>query len=522
MTQSLKFTDRFLAARQVSTPLISVRTPDSASTIAGVRKALVRGMNKTQAEETIAKIPFIEWDAIRGLNGYNNAGASELANILAVQDIQKDATCNLPIALQLAVRAKEDVILFLHNAHLFWTDPLVIQGIWNLRDPYKANGNMLILLTSLGTILPPELNNDMLLLEEPLPTRDEIKKIVLDTFKFANCAAPKPEVLTSAADALIGIAAFPCDQEVAMSLDKATGELDIAALWNRKREIISATNGVSFYTGVETLTDAGGLDNIKKYLSAIMRGKRSPKIILRLDEIEKAFAGAGTDSSGVKGDLLGNFLSWIQDKSIFCVLFVGIPGASKSHIIYCLGGEFKVPVLNFDVAGMQDSLVGNSGKNLRAAEATVEAISDGQILLCATANSLTGLPPELLSRFQKGGIFFFDNPTPEERAAILDLKVKKYCLAAEQMRELPDMTGWTGREIDAVCDKADMLGISVIEASQYVVPITKSHSEQMVALRQSAHNRYLSASKIGLYTYSMPKTETVHTPNVEVVGRKIR
>jgi len=59
----------------------------------------------------------------------------------------------------------------------------------------------------------------------------------------------------------------------------------------------------------------------------------------------------------------------------------------------------------------------------------VEAISDGQILLCATANSLRGLPAELISRFEKGGIFFFDAPTSDERKVILDLKIAKYKLS---------------------------------------------------------------------------------------------
>ena len=183
----------------------------------------------------------------------------------------------------------------------------------------------------------------------------------------------------------------------AMSLDKKSGKLDIQALWERKRAIVSACPGLSFYTGPETLVDAGGLTNIKNYITAIMKGKRSAKVILRVDEIEKAFAGAGTATSGVKGDLLGNFLSWTEDKHVICMLFLGVPGSSKSHIVYCLGGEFAAPVINFDIAGMQDSLVGNSGKNLRNAECVVEAISDGQILLCATANSLRGLPARVKS-----------------------------------------------------------------------------------------------------------------------------
>ena len=176
---------------------------------------------------------------------------------------------------------------------------------------------------------------------------------------------------------------------------------------------------------------------------------------------------------------------------------------------------------------MQDSLVGNSGKNLRNAEATVEAISDGQIILVATANSLRGLPAELLSRFEKGGIFFFDLPSLEERKQILDLKVKKYKLTTEQLAgfDVSMTTNYTGREIESMCDKADRLGVTLLEAAKYVVPLAVSQKATIEELRQSASGRYLAASKPGLYQYTPPKEIVSHTPVVSEGGsgqRKLR
>lgn len=518
----MKLIDGFISARQVGTPSLAVRTPDAASAIASVVSGLTRGLAPSEAKKELEAIPRASWDAIHGLRGLNDKGTTVIAELLTKANVDMNATTQLPIALSVVEDAGEvDLILFIHNVHLFWADPLVIQGIWNLRDIFKANGNMIILLTPLGTVLPQELNNDVLLLEEPLPSRAEIKQIVRETYQYAKCKAPSEDVLTQAGDALVGIAAFPIEQSTAMNLDKSTGKLDIKGLWSRKKDIISATNGLSFFDGSLTLDDMGGNENIKNYGIKIMQGKRGANVILRLDEIEKAFAGAGTDTSGVKGDLLGNFLSWVEDKKILCFLLLGVPGASKSHFIYCLGGHFGKPVLNFDIAGMQDSLVGNSGKNLRTAEATVEAISDGQIILVATANSLRGLPAELISRFEKGGIFFFDSPDAKERADILKLKIKKFNLTAEQTNNVPDMTGWTGREIESMCDKADMLGVTLSEAGQYVVPLTQSHADTINELRMSASGRYLSASKPGLYTYTPPETKEVHHTPV-VAGRKMR
>ena len=514
----LSFLENFINARNCGSPLIKINTPDPASTISNVRKELSK-------RQDYAKIPLASWDAINGLNGINDAGNEAVAKMCAAAKLDRGATVELPLTLA-AIRNPEhqDFICFINNAHLFWNncnggpDPLVIQGIWNCRDCYKANGMMLLLLTTLGTVLPLELNNDVLSLEEPLPTRAEIRQIVKATYNFSKAPEPSEAIYEKAGDALVGIAAFPAEQAAAMNLTKKTGILNIEGLWDRKKDIVKASPGLSFFNDKRTFADMGGCENIKVYMSSIMNGKRGANVILRVDEIEKAFAGAGTDTSGVKGDLLGNFLSWVEDKNIFCVLLLGVPGANKSNFIYCLGGTFEKPVINFDIAGMQDSLVGNSGKNLRNAEATVEAISDGQIILIATANSLRGLPAELLSRFEKGGIFFFDTPDQSERKQILDLKVKKYKLTTEQLAgfDVSMTNGYTGREIESMCDKADRLGVTLLEAARYVVPLAVSQKVTIEELRQSASGRYLSASKPGIYQYTPPKEVVTHTPSTVV------
>lgn len=507
----MNFTKAFTAARKVGTPFVAVRTPDAQSTISNIRKTLLKDEAKT---------PLSSWDRIHGLRGLNDPGSAKVASYCQEAGQEIGATVEMSFALGILEMAKEDDLLcFMHNAHLFWTAPENIQGICNLRDAYKANGNMLIFLIGTGDNLPTELANDILLLEEPLPTREQLGAIVTETFEYAKAGKPSAQVIKDATDALIGLPAFPSEQAVAMELDKDAKKLDIEGLWTRKRSIIGQMPGLKFHQGKETLADCYGVESIKNFGKALMSGKASPTLLLRVDEIEKQFAGNATDTSGVKGDLLGEFLTWVNDKQIICSLFLGVPGSSKSWLTYCLGGEYGRPVIDYSMSAMQDSLVGNSGKNMRNANRAVEAISDGRIYLCATANSLNGLPPELISRFQVGGIWFFDAPDAEERAGIMDLKIKKYDLDPKQ--EIPDMTDWTGRDIENCARKADLLNISLVEAGKYVVPLLKSHREQMIALRRSAHERFLSASHPGEYKFNDTPKNAVHVPTVEP-GRKMR
>src|SRR5271157_1962226 len=207
------FIELFCDARAVSTPFIAVRTFDPASTIQNVRRSL----GKEDAELT----PLISWDSVHGLLGINEEGTKALSTMATSASIDVHASVDLPIALGILEFAQKDVIAFLHNPQLQWpTDVKVVQGTWNLRDIYKLNGNMLVLLIGAGDVLPIELQQDILVIDEPLPTREELAVIIKETFAFAAqekkyiaCKNAATEAVVKAAcDALIGLPAFPAEQ----------------------------------------------------------------------------------------------------------------------------------------------------------------------------------------------------------------------------------------------------------------------------------------------------------------------
>jgi len=273
---------------------------------------------------------------------------------------------------------------------------------------------------------------------------------------------------------------------------------------------------LTVYTGSDSIDNVGGLTNVKSFLTKIMEGKKAPNVIIFMDEIEKAFAGNGTDSSGVKTELTGQMLSWMEDKNIKGIMFNGVPGVGKSQLPKTLGNKYGRPFVHFNLAAMQDSLVGNSGSYLRTAQATIDAVSDGKVLAIATCNNIDWLPPELQSRFQLA-TFFFDAPTAEERESIWKVYREQFEISASD--QLPDATGWTGREIKGCCEKAYMLGCSLQDAASYVVPVTISNAARIEALRRTASGKYLAASHPGLYKFDGPNVEEIAA---ESIGRKMR
>src|SRR5213592_1029444 len=113
--------------------------------------------------------------------------------------------------------------------------------------------------------------------------------------------------------------------------------------------------------------------------------------------MEPAILGLVLDSSvmsGVKTEMTGTMLSWMQDHSADGLIFIGPPGAAKSAVGKAAGATAGIPTVAFDLSAMQSSLVGGSGKRLRAALQVVDAISQGRSLWIATCNSITSRPPE--------------------------------------------------------------------------------------------------------------------------------
>ena len=474
------------AARRVGTPLVAVRTADPASAIANVSDSV-----NTKKGET----PLAVWDFVTGIQGRNDSGKSAVARILG----ENSPGLGPGDALAVAQRLASDAVLFLLNPHRVWEQPDVLQGIWNLRDVFKEGGQMLVLVTPPGSILPVELQNDVMTIDEPLPSAADLDQLLLATFESANLRDPDDETRQKAVDALIGLAAFPAEQALAMSLSKAG--LDLGVLWERKRQAVGQTPGLTVWRGGETFDQIGGCDNIKRFLRAVLEGEEAPRVIVFVDEIEKAFAGSGTDMSGVKTEMTGTMLSWMQDRGADGLIFIGPPGAAKSAVAKAAGATAGIPTIAFDLSAMQSSLVGGSGERLRAALQVVDAISQGRSLWIATCNSITSLPPELRRRFTLG-TFFFDLPQAEERKAIWDIYLAKWNLRGS----LPDDEGWTGAEIKECARKAWRLRLPLCESAEYIVPVSRSAADQIESLRRQASGRFLSAAQSGVFTSEARQT----------------
>lgn len=495
--------DQFISARKVSTPIVLIRSTDYSLTTRAIKSAL-DVKDKTAKKQK--GDPIITWDCINGWMPMNDAGKEACAKFGSNDDL-KSKTTNAVESIELAQQLPAGSILFLYNAHQGFDNPNWIQGCWNTRDTYKTNRRTLVLLTISNVALPPELAQDVMVIDEPLPDAEQLETLVKAVFDSVDEKVPDG-VLPKAVEALAGLSNFPSEQVTAMSLYRDEGKkvtLNLDGLWSRKRSMISNTPGLSVWRGGETFDQIGGCENVKGFMKRIIAGKRAPRGIVFIDEIEKAFAGAtagSSDSSGVSQGFLAQILSYMEDNQTAGVIFIGPPGAAKSAVAKATGNTAGVPTISFDLGGMKDSLVGASEARLRNALKVVTAVTQGQALFIGTCNRISILPPELRRRFTLG-CYFFDLPRPEEREVIWDIYLKKYNLPEQ---ELPNDEDWTGAEIKQCCDIADRISNTVIEASQFIVPVAKSAAKQIAELREEASGRFISASEPGFYKHRASDT----------------
>lgn len=494
----------FRDVMRAGVPLVQYETSDPAATI----KTIVQVMNG-EADTR----PLLVWDILRGLVHLNEPGktlASKLCGTLGPQSLSSPVAMLKKIDAEAAHmlnpleenQGKRGAVVFMSNAHRFIDDVSVMQGVWNVRDRFKSAGAILVLLCTTGKT-PLELRHDLVSLSDPLPGNAELQGIlkrVCETAVKAGATFDAEEVSADGAtvDTLTGLNAFAAEQTTAMSVRR--DKLDMDTLWTRKVKQIEQTSGLTVVKSDERAEDLRGLDNLLGYVSRLVENSEV-RCLLIIDEIEKSLAGAtgAGDSSGTSQDQLGAILRFMQDENVSGLILVGHPGCGKSAVPKAVCNKYDIPLIGFDFGAMKGSLVGESEAKIRAALATVKAISNGKALIVATCNKITSLPPELRRRFSLG-TFFSGLPEAAELAGIWRVWMTRCGLDMKQ--PIPNADGFTGAEVRACCDVAKRTGLTLAEAIKFIVPISKSSGDQVTALCRMASGNFISAHHGGTYEYN--------------------
>lgn len=521
----LPIADQFMRTREANAPLLAISTPDAAATISQIATLF----DKSKL------VGLIIWDAVSGARGLNAAGEKYLKQ--ACGDMAPNACTINPIEfcdvmgnLKTDPDKEQDVIVFAHNLHQYMLGGVdasasaatVTQAVWNLRDKFKKLMSTFVILGA-SFNFPASIAPSFVILDEPLPDEALLRSLIsalVETNREVFQTVPTETEMAAMIEALRGLPRFVAEQALALNVEG--GAINQSGLWETKRQMVAQVRGLSIYDGDANFDRIGGCEGVKDFMHSVMTGKNAPRAIVRFDELEKAMAGSSSggpgDSSGVSQGILGSLLTYMADNDTTGLLFVGHPGVAKSEIAKASGAVTGVPVIDFDLNGMKSSLVGSTEEAVRAALKIITAITGGKVLFIATCNNIKALPPELKRRFSLGR-FMFELPTAAERESIWTIWKGKYGLTDDH--SAIDATNWTGDEIRRACDIAYRLGIDLAKAATKIVPVALSDADRINALREEAHNRYLSATTGEVFTADdLVAPTTVET--VTTSGRSLR
>ena len=387
----------------------------------------------------------------------------------------------------------------------------------NLKNSYKT-----IILISPVMEIPEELEKEITVLNQPLPTRDDLgallDHIIEDVRQFKQVkidldAAGRERLLLAALGLTLG-EAENVFAKIIVKDERLSGE-DVNEVFAQKQQIIRKSGLLEYYATAEDFSHVGGLAMLKDWLN-----KRG---------------AAFTDEARAFG--------LPPPKGI---LLLGVQGCGKSLCAKAAASLWQMPLLRFDIGRVFGSLVGSSEENIRKAIAVAESVApailwvdeidkafagsrssggtDGgttarvfgtfltwmseksaPVFVMATANDISELPPELLRKGRFDEIFFVDLPSPEEREEIFRIHLARRGRSPENF-DLAMLVAasrdFSGAEIeeaiisglyDVFYERRELGTDDVQQSLLQTVPLARTMDEQINLLRSWAEGRARNA-----------------------------
>jgi hypothetical protein len=242
-------------------------------------------------------------------------------------------------------------------------------------------------------------------------------------------------------------------------------------------------------------------------LRATCEGREAPRLIVRLEELEKQLAGAKGDNTGVSQDLLSTILTSMEDYEWSGLIAFGVPGAGKSLLSRAVAKSYELPCLTLDLGAIKGSLVGQTEQAARACMKTLFAIGGRGVYFTASCNGMATIPAPLRRRFTDG-IWFFDFMGAAALAPVWTYYRAKYEIGADD--PTPEHGNWTPAEIRNCCRAAYRLRRSLADCAKRIVPVAIADAKGIREMRELAHGAFLDATHGG--TYQNPGDGTIATP----------
>jgi len=387
--------------------------------------------------------------------------------------------------------AQANTVMFLYNYHWFVGNNQVVQLIQDSIPVWGNEGKAIVIVSSTEKI-PQELQKDFTLIDLPLPEKDEIDDVIRHIAPDEKYL-PQKEDMDAIKRVSTGLTRKEMENVFALSLVKHK-KFDISTINNFRAQTIKKSGFAEVLEPTVTFKDVIGYEEFKRQF---------------IETVHKP------DSKGVAA--------------------IGPAGTGKTSLAKAMGAESNKLTIMVNLGAFQSKYQGESFSNVKSFIKMIKALGDcllifdefekqfagtsgggeldsgvkkgmgslwldffqnrpPNVYIVTTFNSFVGVDPEYLraGRYDASP-FFIDLPNAEVKNKILAHYMAKFNLKKQKVPAMPD---WTGAEIESLCHNANMRGITLMEASQFILPLAATKKEEIDSLRAWAKGRTIKAEKI--------------------------
>lgn len=408
----MKFNDELILLLKARYPIIYINTIEEDRVEYVIRKHIKASLNRS----------IYSWDFVDGYtNNPNNEGFAKRNPLQALELIER-------------LTSETPALFLLKDFNRFLTDISISRKLKNVSRILKLQPKTIIIIGSEFQI-PKELQDLITILQFNLPLESEISQELTRLVTSLNLKIDQQlfESLTRACQGL-SLERIRRVLSKIIATHKTIDEKSIDVLLSEKKQIISQTEILEYWSVQERIEDIGGVDKLKEWLK-----KRKTSFGLKASNY-----GLPTPRG---------------------LLLVGIQGTGKSLTAKAIASEWQLPLLKLDVGKLFGGIVGESESRLRQMIDVAETLSPcilwideidkafsnndtkgdsgtsnrvlatfiswlsekiKPVFVVATANNVDMLPLEIIRKGRFDEIFFLDLPDFNEREQIFKIHIQEF------------------------------------------------------------------------------------------------
>ena len=495
----MKFTDELTLLLKARYPVIFINTIEEDRVEYVIRKHIKTSLNRS----------IYSWDFVDGYtNNPNNEGFAKRNPLQALELVER-------------LTSETPAIFLLKDFNRFLTDVSIGRKLKNIGRMLKLQPKSIIIIGSDFTI-PNELQDLITVIQFQLPIESEISQELTRLINSLNIKVDA-DLFESITQACQGLSLERIRRVLSkiIATHKTIDQNSIDILLSEKKQIISQTEILEYWSANEKITNIGGVENSKDWLK-----KRKSSF-----SIQAANYGLPTPRG---------------------LLLVGIQGTGKSLTAKAIATEWQLPLLKLDVGKLFGGIVGESESRLRQMievsetlapcilwideidkafsinESTGDSGTSNRVLatfiswlsektkpvfVVATANNVDLLPLEIIRKGRFDEIFFLDLPQRQEREQIFQIHIKEFrpktwnSFDYKKLSELSE--SFSGAEIKqsiieamyhAFYEQREFTTEDICFALNELIPLAQLESKQTIKLQNWASSgRIRLASTNSIY-----------------------